>query len=488
MTLRPIRDNSFESLQQLVQDLNGELRGLKARNNAGQRSVNASAAVAPDDHVIKAQLDLEAAKVRKIEEKLRRQSRPRQTVPVGTAAGTLPPPNHPIDFAYYFVKSYYDEVKAYTSGYWCGSTEDETDPPPPASVWQQTMAERLRKAAGDNKGINIEWEYSWPPADTALTLEAIELAGFDEVWPKIHRMIFADEPGESKSTLEAWCADIRQQIAAYNLPMPPGGLGISMTKKQLTESDRASASGIDFVGIECYVDPPGDENAQVNVDAMVAWIRQAKTLVPAGKKITLIMQAYNRNGRWEDEGTLAALQIPVYMEAYNDPRVTEILMFAYDRAGAAPPGGVPSKGSRQLGSVLTDLHKQIGAAIMGITVPQDGCNKLATGGILAEDYVSRMDTIIAENQDILEYINGIVHVIEGQQAAFKAKCVEAFNVPEFGLECEGDLPVPPYEAPTLLLKRANGTEFSEAYSVYASDRRVRFTGNSYLTTCRPAEF
>ena len=79
-------------------------------------------------------------------------------------------------------------------------------------------------------------------------------------------------------------------------------------------------------------------------------------------------------------------------------------------------------------------------------------------------------------------------MIEGQQAEFKRRVVEAFNVPEFGLECKGDLPVPPYEAHTVLLKRAGSLEFSEGYGVYASDRRVRFSHAAYIESCRPAEF
>jgi len=480
MPVRPIYDNTVESLQRLVRDLNDEIANLRSGNNLGKRSANAADAVQPTDLVTKRQLDVLVDRLRNVEAnpRQRRSTSTGTTIPPGS---DLPRATHYIDFGYYFGKTRYDEFKSWTTGYWVGSAEDASDPPPPTQEWQQTMADRLIAAAGDNKGITVQWEYSWQVADTAKTLRAIEMAGFDVVWPKIKHMIFADEPGRDLDTIEAWAADVRDQIRAYNLPVPP--LGITLTKRQMQQGTLLDPAGVDFIGVECYVDPPGDPDPQANVDVMVNWIQQAKDLVPPNKQIMLIMQGYNRNGLWTDETTLAALQAPVYLQAWDDPRVDQIMVFAWDRSNPA----VNSYGSRDL-PLLQVQHKRIFNALLGATAPPDGCSKLTTGAYLQQQWFEGFDLCIIENFGVLFTNPGDgTYVISGQESAARAALVEVLNRPQWGVEAIAASPVPPYGAYDVLMKPSGSNDFSELFTPFASNGKCRLAGG-YKETCRPSRF
>ena len=83
------------------------------------------------------------------------------------------------------------------------------------------------------------------------------------------------------------------------------------------------------------------------------FLEQAKRRIPSDKQIVFIMMAYDRNGRWTNPDTLAALQLPVFVHAYDDPRVTAILMFSY-----GPPGGT------RFYPRLQAIHRHIGEQIL----------------------------------------------------------------------------------------------------------------------------
>jgi len=66
------------------------------------------------------------------------------------------------------------------------------------------------------------------------------------------------------------------------------------------------------------------------VKELMRYVRNGKKRVPVEKKVVLMM-AYARNGRLEEHDHAEALQIPVYLLAYDDPRVIAITMFSYGR-------------------------------------------------------------------------------------------------------------------------------------------------------------
>src|SRR6185503_3521662 len=122
--------------------------------------------------------------------------------------------------------------------------------------------------------------------------------------------------------------------------------------------DARLAPSIGFVAMEAYVDPPGSSDPAANVATLNSFLDRAKARVPSGKQIGIIMISYDRNGLWTNIPALADLQMPAYLKAYDDPRVTAVLMFAYARPG----------GARQH-AALKQIHQQIGAAVLGATPP-----------------------------------------------------------------------------------------------------------------------
>jgi hypothetical protein len=186
---------------------------------------------------------------------------------------------------------------------------------------------------------------------------------------------------------------MEQRIRALKLALDARGLahkpfGLTYTRNQALTGEGMRAPGVSWVAIEAYVDPPAVNDATtcserpptpspgpafvptvdcqgwVPIDHPLArlpgsladlnrFLEQAKRRVPADKQIVLIMMAYDRNGSWTNPETLATLQLPVYLNAYDDARVSAILMFSY-----APPGGT------RFYPQLKAIHRQIGEQIL----------------------------------------------------------------------------------------------------------------------------
>jgi hypothetical protein len=96
--------------------------------------------------------------------------------------------------------------------------------------------------------------------------------------------------------------------------------------KELTP--QTSLPFIDWIGIQAYF-----------MSAPTPWQLQqfwADRLgrIPAGKKVAVIAQAYDRNGVWTNEKELAALQ-PYLMQPIYENKAIAFLMFAYARPGGA---------------------------------------------------------------------------------------------------------------------------------------------------------
>jgi hypothetical protein len=263
----------------------------------------------------------------------------------------LPAADHEMDFGYYFVDGRYGdfraEVNPYTNLYYAWVWRNyPTDQP-----WEPPFRVSLQNAHREGRRIhlNLQDEAYW---DAALDIAA-------PYWEDIARIELADEPPWDRAETEAVLRRLRQKLSARGLAPRP--LGIVYTHSQVLNGDGLFAAGLDWVGIEAYVDPPGSSISQENVDALTAYVRRAKNRVPGDKKIVLIMMAYDRNGAWRNLETLIDLQVPAYLLAHDDPRVIAITMFSY-----GPPGGTHDHPE------LSRPHMQIAERILGISVPALG--------------------------------------------------------------------------------------------------------------------
>jgi hypothetical protein len=246
----------------------------------------------------------------------------------------LPPLPHPIDLGYYFVEwknpatfdAYRAEVNGYTNTYYALLSGYVADFP---DQWPALLNESLADAVRENKKIHLQLElhhdHLQPYLDMMLNVAA-------PYWGNVARIELADEVTWDRAETESWIAVVNQKLAARNLPAPPQGLGVG-TWYGAPLTTAVQATGLSWVGVECYVDPPGDPNTVLNVRWMHNNVRSQIASVPPGKQIVLIGMAYDRNGNWTNMDTLRDLQTPTYLIAATEPRVLAINWFAYARPG-----------------------------------------------------------------------------------------------------------------------------------------------------------
>jgi hypothetical protein len=267
----------------------------------------------------------------------------------------VPVPNHPMLFGYYFTDGRYgnfrNEVDCYTNTYIAFARRGyEPDSSATDDEWIPIMRNNVEANANMGKRIYLNLNMSEEGERKTPINRVLNL--MTPYWNKVDVIELADEPNWTKAETESRIADLRSKIHALGLSDKP--MGIVYTNNQLFNEDAIKAQGLDWVGVEAYVDAPGDANSQVNQNKLNQLLDQAKTRVPADKKLVFVMMAYARNGLWTNMNTLKDLQMPTYNKAYNDQRVLGVTMFSYGR----------SSGTQEHPELKTP-HIKIGNAIQG---------------------------------------------------------------------------------------------------------------------------
>jgi hypothetical protein len=153
---------------------------------------------------------------------------------------------------------------------------------------------------------------------------------------------------------------------AGSLGLGPTSLGITLSHDEAVPviTSAATEPRLSWINIEGFVDPSAqNESISQLTSDLESYLASAKANVAgAGKQAFLTMQAYDRNGQWTNLNTLAALQEPVYFEAYNDPNVVGILMFDFNRSDPICSCG----GTFYHADVLQQSHREMGS-IMGLS-------------------------------------------------------------------------------------------------------------------------
>ena len=285
-----------------------------------------------------------------------------------TTSNPLPPPNHAIDLGYYFVEwknppdfdTARAEVAEYTSLYYASRSSYVSDLTP--AQWKPQLAQSLANARAEGNKIHLAMD------SESLWDHILDVAG--PYWGEVVRIEIEDEPNLTRTQTEAMIRRLETKIAARGLARKPMGFVYVYT---VLLPDAVNAAGLDWVGIEAYLDFPGSSDSLQNVAAMNAHLERNMARVPAGKDIVLVTMAYDRNGNWRNIDTLRDLQTPIYLKAYDDPRVISINMFSYTRAG----------GTRDHPE-LTTAHRLIGEHTLGATIAGAG-NGLRTLTVRAYD-------------------------------------------------------------------------------------------------------
>jgi hypothetical protein len=268
----------------------------------------------------------------------------------------LPYPNHPMDFGYYFVewKNPKDfgtaraEVDEYTNLYYASRSTYDSDLTTPE--WRSLLAQSLANAQAEGKRIHLAL------GDESLWDDILDVAA--PYWNHVTRIEIEDEPHLSRAQTEAMIQRLKSELAIRTLSHRPMGF-VYVHNEPLP--DAIHAPSLDWVGIEAYLDYSGSSDSQAYVEVLNKYLNSTKAQVPSGKQIVLVMMAYDRNGNWTNIDILRDLQIPVYMQAFDDPRVVAITMFSYSRAG----------GSRDHPELRTS-HRLIGERILGVSIPGSG--------------------------------------------------------------------------------------------------------------------
>lgn len=249
-------------------------------------------------------------------------------------ANYLPAPDHKIDYGYYFVEwkqpatfaARRAETNHYTTTYYAALSSYVSDAP---GQWAALLTRSLTDAVAEHRRIHLNLELHNPAfaAHLGATLDAAR-----PFWPHIARIEIADEPSWTLAETTAVIAQVDAALAARALPRPPGGYGIMYVyTEDLPEAARAA--GLQWVGLEAYLDPPGSPVAIDNFRALIGALGRALGQVPPGKQIVLAQMAYDRNGAWPNVDTLRDLQTVPYGMAALDRRVVAINLFAYARPG-----------------------------------------------------------------------------------------------------------------------------------------------------------
>jgi hypothetical protein len=291
----------------------------------------------------------------------------------------LPAPGHSFDIGYYFTDGRYGdfeaEVRGYTNLYYAWAWRNyPTDMP-----WGAPFSESLRRAAVAGRRVHLNLQ------DPMYFDEALDRA--QPVWEQVSRVELADEPPWDRAETERQLTAVRQKLALRGLAERP--LGIVYTRDQVLNEDALFASGLDWVGIEAYVDPPGSETSKDNVDSLVNYVNTAKARVPQDKKLVLIMMAYDRNGGWKNLQTLIDLQQPTYELAANDARVLAITMFSYGRPGGTHDHPELKLAHRRMGERI--LSQAVGALSNGphkieaVAIGKDGTTATSAISITVEN-------------------------------------------------------------------------------------------------------
>jgi hypothetical protein len=254
------------------------------------------------------------------------------------AEPALPTPNHAIGFGYFHTQSRWGDFRAETAAFtslfradaaaYPGARDGDTS-------WMPAFEESLYEAMRSGQRIVLALDQArcadFGPAECTRMMEAI-LGRAEPYWSFVDSIELADEPGWDRAEMEARVDDLRFRLA--NRALEPRPIGVVLGKDDLTRNDQVvQARGLDWVGIEAYEDPPGLDDPATAAGLLARELDTSLLHVPLDKQIVLVLQGYDRNGAWTNEGTLAALQTPPYEAAAGNRRVRALLAFAYGRCG-----------------------------------------------------------------------------------------------------------------------------------------------------------
>jgi hypothetical protein len=293
----------------------------------------------------------------------------------------IPPPNHHIDVSAYCDDSqrygdFSGEVAGWTNAHYAWAyryAPDSTTPALGPHGWIQGLVESCQRAYSARRGIHVNLNLQQGGA--AATPLGELLKALSPFWPRVTVLEMADEPRWTKvagvagvyellagsggptirtktlptaaarrTSTAATAAKVRALVKSLGLPQRP--LSVVYTTAQFPG---APVDSLDIVGIEAYVDLPGDPVSARNVKWLTEYLAGAIAKVPATKAVHLVPMAYSRNYAFLGIGMMRfaspayrnAVQCLVdimavpYAAARENKRVTGLNFFSWARASGS---------------------------------------------------------------------------------------------------------------------------------------------------------
>jgi len=242
---------------------------------------------------------------------------------------------------------HYREQACYTNLYYAYEHGEGTSAESDDVLIARLVAD-VDRAARNGKAIYFGLSLS-EPLDRLLNAMA-------PYWSSVAFVEIAGEPTWNAFEADQHASYWKARVSRHGLAAKP--VGVTLTRNAILHGDAYRAAGLDWIGVEGYVDAPGGTAAQ-NRSNLLDFFAKANVAIPPDKKLVFVVQSYDRNGAWKNIATLVALQ-PValeYAKSLPDPgrRVLGFTLFAYGR-----PGGVVDH------TELRPIHRAMGNEILGV--------------------------------------------------------------------------------------------------------------------------
>jgi hypothetical protein len=511
-TLRGLMEE-VEKLRRVAQDLQGRRIG------------GAGHPVQARDYVTKAWVeDLIERELRGVRTALTA----RPSVVTGTAEPPEPPSGCPqtrraMDIGYYRVLgpggrgNLIPEVRAHTNLVFVDTYGDFPSEATPSDrlAGIRQMMEQVG-GAGMQAMLAMSVDYNGALITQGAILQAVRDSGQAA---RVKYIDLEDEPSWTTARVNQEVANFRNRwnnVFGGSLPVPP--IGITTTTTQGTQP-HVRDGNLDFVNIEAYNNScacaaacccGADRDASVN--EVLAALNAAAGNIPPQKFLTVVMQAYNRNGTFcPVDPNLVAVNAATYLWANDNQRVRAITMFAWDRGTTAFPVG-----SRFWPALQTE-HRRIWSCIGGATggggggtgakkcrdrsdcsgyaaEPADccggvgnpcNCPRLCAGGVYEEDVLDAENVIIARHPELFSGVDTFIDEASAHEFV-RLVAEEMSTSPTIeAIRDSNDL------KQVLVRLRVEAT-FREDYSIVTSWLTVRYPRpgqsgtDAYRATCWPA--
>lgn len=197
------------------------------------------------------------------------------------------------------------------------------------SAWLPRMVSKVARAYGAGRSIIIGLNMQDPRDAQPRAIKAV-LSAMKPYWDKVIAIDIADEPkwGAIKTTTEA--RRVKRIVGSLGLAKRP--VFITYSVNQILKGNAHNAPGLDTVGVEFYLEPPGPTDLRVAATMMEERIKKLLSRVNATKKIVVVGQAYSRNYEWKSIPALVAIQEPIFKAAKDlGTRLVALNLFSYGR-------------------------------------------------------------------------------------------------------------------------------------------------------------